>query len=247
MLTKAKPQPPEHPRRFYKAVDAVASGLGFVVRLDGRDIRTPQGEKLCLPTLKLACLIAGEWKAQGEHILLPEMPATRLAQTAVDHVAGMRDAVAGEVAKYASSDLLCYFADSPKSLVDEQIRHWGPVLDWAEAELGLRFERATGIIHKPQPAQTIEQVKTLALRLDDFELAGLAHAATLYGSAMLALAVERGELTAGAAFDLSRLDEAHQESQWGVDEEAAIRTGRMRQEAQMLQAWFEALRSHTPV
>jgi chaperone required for assembly of F1-ATPase len=116
------------------------------------------------------------------------------------------------------------------------------VLDWAESQLGLKFERATGVIHKRQPAQTIEQVKTLALRLDDFALAGLAHAAGLYGSAVLALAVERGELTAGTAFELSRLDEAHQEGQWGVDEEAAIRTGRMRGEAQMLQAWFEALR-----
>jgi chaperone required for assembly of F1-ATPase len=247
MLTKAKSQAPEHPRRFYKLVEAVASGPGFVVRLDGRDIRTPMGEKLCLPTLKLACLIAEEWKAQGELIVLPDMPATRLAQTAVDHVGGAREAVAGEVARYASSDLLCYFADSPKSLVDEQDQHWGPVLDWAESQLGLKFERATGVIHKRQPAQTIEQVKTLALRLDDFALAGLAHAAGLYGSAVLALAVERGELTAGTAFELSRLDEAHQESQWGVDEEAAIRTGRMRGEAQMLQGWFEALRPHAVV
>lgn len=246
MLTKAKPQPPEHPRRFYRQVDAVASGPGFVVRLDGRDIRTPQGEKLCLPTLALACLIAKEWEAQSELIVLPDMPATRLAQTAVDHVSASREAVAGEIARYAGSDLLSYFADAPKSLVDQQIHHWGPVLDWAENELGLRFERTTGIIHKPQPAGTIEQVKALALRLDDFALAGLAHASALYGSAILALAVERGQLTGDTAFELSRLDEAHQEGQWGVDEEAAIRTGRMRREAEMLQEWFQALRSRAP-
>lgn len=247
MLTKAKSQAPEHPRRFYKLVEAVASGPGFVVRLDGRDIRTPQGEKLCLPTLAMAELIAAEWRAQQAFIRLPDMPATRLAQTVVDHVSGAREPVAAEVAHYAASDLLCYFADAPKSLVDQQIHHWGPVLDWAQTELGLKFARATGIIHKPQPAATLEQVKALALRLDDFALAGLAHAAALFGSAILALAVERGELTASTAFELSRLDEAHQEGQWGVDEEAAARTARMAGEAQMLQAWFEALRSHAPV
>lgn len=243
MLTKAKPQPQERPKRFYKQVDARACGQGFCVRLDDRAIRTPQGESLELPTLALAELIAGEWAAQGEHIVLPDMPATRLAHTAIDAVAERRDAVAAEVAHYAGSDLLCYFADGPQALVDEQVHHWGPVLEWAETDLGLRFERATGIVHKPQPAQTLELVKALALRLDDFALAGLAHAAGLYGSAILAFAVERGELTGETAFELSRLDEAHQERQWGVDEEAAARTARLRHEAAVLDAWFKALRS----
>ena len=33
------PQSPERPRRFYKLVEAVASGEGFVVRLDQRGNR----------------------------------------------------------------------------------------------------------------------------------------------------------------------------------------------------------------
>lgn len=244
MLTKAKPEPQERPKRFYKQVDARACGQGFCVRLDDRPIRTPQGAALELPTLSLAELVAGEWAAQGEHIVLPDMPATRLAHTAIDAVAEAREATAAEVARYAASDLLCYFADAPQSLVDQQVQHWGPVLDWAETDLGLTFERATGVIHKAQPPQTIDLVRTLALRLDDFALAGLAHAAGLYGSAILAFAVERRELTGETAFELSRLDEAHQERQWGVDEEAAARTARLTAEARMLQAWFEALRSH---
>ena len=49
-------------------------------------------------------------------------------------------------------------------------------------------------------------------------------AAGLFGSAILALALQRGRLTGEAAFDLSRLDEAFQEEQWGVDAEAAVRS-----------------------
>ena len=243
MMTKGKSQAPERPRRFYKAVEAVAAGRGFTVCLDGRQILTPQGAKLCLPTLAMAETVAAEWAAQGEQIVLPDMPATRLAHTAIDAVAQAREGTAAEVARFAESDLLCYFAEGPKSLVDQQVTHWGPVLAWAERDLKVYLKRTTGIVHQPQPPEMLERVEALALALDDFALTGLAHAASLFGSAILALAVERGELTGETAFDLSRLDEAHQESQWGVDDEAAARTARMRAEAIMLQAWFEALRA----
>ena len=72
-------------------------------------------------------------------------------------------------------------------------------------------------------------------------LTGLATAVPLLGSAVLGLALQRGALSGDAAFDLSRLDEAFQESRWGVDEEAAARTAARRAEAQLLERWFRAL------
>jgi chaperone required for assembly of F1-ATPase len=51
----------------------------------------------------------------------------------------------------------------------------------------------------------------------------------------------RGWLTGEAAYDLSRVDEAFQEEQWGVDAEALERTERLRLEARMLDDWFRAL------
>jgi chaperone required for assembly of F1-ATPase len=146
------------------------------------------------------------------------------------------------VARYAGSDLLCYFAEEPQRLVQRQALAWSPLLDWAEAELGLRLERTAGIVHCPQPPETLARVQALAAELDDFALAGLAHATPLFGSAVLALAVQRRRLSGPEAFAVSRLDEAHQEEQWGVDEEAAARTARLQMEAEMLDAWFPALR-----
>ena len=81
----------------------------------------------------------------------------------------------------------------------------------------------------------------LALDLDDFGLSALAHAAGLFGSAVLALALQRGRLSGQAAHDLARLDEAWQEKQWGVDGEAAIRTEGRLAEALWLERWFRAL------
>jgi chaperone required for assembly of F1-ATPase len=66
-------------------------------------------------------------------------------------------------------------------------------------------------------------------------------ATALYGSAILALAVQRERLTAEEAFELSRVDEAFQQEKWGVDEEAAMRTALHRAEAVMIGSWFQAL------
>ncbi len=220
---------------------APAEGGGVAVLLDGRQPRTPNGAKLVLPAAALAELVAEEWTAQGDVIAFAAMPATRLAFTVIDHIGRAREAVAEEVARYAAADLLCYFAEGPASLARDQEARWAPLLDWAKTELGLHFVRTTGIVHTPQPDATVQAVKALAEALDDFALAALAHAAGLYGSAVLALAVQRGRLSAPEAFELSRLDEAFQEARWGVDAEAAERTAHMAAEAAMLERWFRAL------
>jgi len=84
-------------------------------------------------------------------------------------------------------------------------------------------------------------VRDLALWLDDFALTGLATAVPLLGSAVLGLALQRGALTGEAAFDLSRLEEAFQEEQWGIDADNAERTALRRAEAMLLERWFKAL------
>ncbi len=241
MLTKGKSEAPSRPKRFYASAGIGAVGQGFNVLLDGRPVKTPEGAALVLPTSALAQLVAAEWGLQGEHILLAEMPATRLAFTAVDRAAGARAEVAAQIARYAGSDVLCYFAEEPTALVERELAHWGPVLDWAERALGLALERAVGIIHRPQPPAALERAKALALELDDFALTGLVSASGLFASAVLAFALQRGQLSGEAAFELSRLDEAFQEEKWGVDAEAAERNAGLRRQAVALERWFKAL------
>ncbi len=241
MLTRGKAQSAELPRRFYAKASSGPVGAGHGVMLDGRPVRTPAGARLELPTAALAALLAAEWQAQGERIAMADMPATRLAFTTVDAVSVARDALAAEVGRWAGADALCYFADGPASLVERELLLWGPMLDWAGETLGLELVRVTGLVHQPQPPVTLQRATALALELDDYALAGLAMAAGLFGSAVLALALQRGRLGGEAALDLSRLDEAFQEEQWGVDAEAALRTARMRSEAVMLERWFQAM------
>jgi chaperone required for assembly of F1-ATPase len=240
-LRKGFHEPAEKPKRFYKLVSLAEAEGGWQVQLDGRTLRTPKGQKLVLPTSAAAEEVAAEWDAQAQVIEMAVMHATRLANTAIETIGRSREGVADQIAQYAGSDLVCYFADDPAALIARQEASWGPVLRQAEAEEGLRFERCVGIIHRDQPPQTLSRVREIALALDDFTLAGLAFGTSLFGSAVLGLAVQRGWLAGEDAYDLSRVDEAFQEEKWGIDEEAAERVARLRGEAAVLDRWFRAL------
>ncbi|MBS0362867.1 MAG: ATPase [Proteobacteria bacterium] len=234
-------EPGDKPRRFYSSVSVAAMNGGFTVTLDGRTLRGPKGAPTVLPTEPLAALVAEEWAGQGETLELAAMAATRLANTAIESIPQAREPTAQQVADYAGTELLCYRAEGPTGLVARQAAQWDPILSRAETELGLTFIPATGIVHQPQPPQTLERVKTLALQLDDFALTGLAFGVPLLGSAVLSFGLMRGWFHPDEAFDLSRLDEAWQEEKWGVDEEAAERTALLRGEAGLLGRWFAAL------
>ncbi|MBF0665332.1 MAG: ATPase, partial [Brevundimonas sp.] len=120
----------ERLKRFWKTVDVAKGEGGWSVALDGRTPRTPAGAPLTLPTEAAARLAADEWAAQSEFLDPADMPATRLAATAIDRVGQAREAVADEIAAFAGSDLVCYLADHPAALAVEQAREWTPWRDW---------------------------------------------------------------------------------------------------------------------
>ena len=231
----------ERLKRFWKTAEVKQGEGGWAVLLDGRSPRTPAGAPVVLPTQAAARMVADEWAAQGEFLDPATMPAQRLAATAIDRVSQVREAVADEIAAYAGSDALCYPADAPGSLVEQQARDWTPWLDWAARDLGVPLVSSSGVIHRAQDPAAVARVRELALELDDFALTGLAALTPLLGSAVLALAVQRGALSGETAFDLSRLDEAFQEGRWGVDAENAERTASRRAEAVLIDRWFKAL------
>jgi chaperone required for assembly of F1-ATPase len=240
-LRKGFHEPVEKPRRFYKTATVAEAAGGWSVLLDGRNLRTPKAERMLLPTRAVAEQVAEEWAAQGDTIEMAGMHATRLANTAIETIGGSREAVADQVVQYAASDLTCYYAEAPTELVARQSAAWGPLHDRIIAEYDVQFMAATGIVHRDQPPESLAKVRHIALSLDDFALAGLAFGTSLFGSAILAIALWRGWLTGEQAFALSRVDEAFQEEKWGIDAEAAERTERLRGEARMLERWFRGL------
>lgn len=211
------------PKRFYKGAEAAAAEGGFAVALDGRIARTPGRAPLVLPTPALAEAVAAEWEAQVEVIDPARMPLTRLANAAIDGVAREREAVAAEIVKYAASDLVCYRAEYPDRLVERQTALWDPVVTFARTDLGARFVLAAGVMFVEQTEQALQAVNRAVPRDDPFVLAALSTMTTLSGSALLALAVLRGKLSAEAAWEAAEVDEAWNAELWGLDAEAEAR------------------------
>ncbi|WP_274427147.1 ATP12 family chaperone protein [Chelativorans sp. YIM 93263] len=222
---------PSLSKRFYKKAGVGSDGERYTAELDGRVVRTPAGSEMALPTKQAAELVAHEYDAQEEQINPMTMPITRLVNTAIDGVASDVQAVAEDILRFASSDLLCYRAEGPERLIALQAEAWDPVLDWAEAEMGARFVLAEGVMHVEQPRQTIAAVSAhLRPRRDPFRIAALHLMTTLTGSAILALAVEANAIAADEAWKAAHVDEDWNIAQWGEDAEASERRAARRRD-----------------
>ncbi|MBA3448563.1 MAG: ATPase, partial [Pseudaminobacter sp.] len=152
------------------------------------------------------------------------MPVYRLVNSAIDGVARDPLAVRADILRFASSDLVCYRAGAPEGLVEQQNKAWDSVLEWARDALGARLVLAEGVIYVEQPQAAIAVVAAhLDQRLAPLRLAAIHLMTSLTGSALLALAVEAGELDARAAWLAAHVDEDWQTDQWGRDTEAMVR------------------------
>jgi len=204
-------------RRFYRDATVRDDPAGFAVALDGRPIRTPARYVLAAPRRPLADAIAAEWRAQAELIDPATMPMTRLANTIIDGVAAAQDEVAGEIVKYLRSDLLCYRAATPQGLVARQSQHWDPILAWAKAALGAEFATVEGITHLRQPDEAIANASA-AIPRDPWRLGAVHAVTTLTGSALIALALARGDIGLEAGWTAAHVDEDWNMQFWGRDE-----------------------------
>jgi chaperone required for assembly of F1-ATPase len=218
-------------RRFYKAVEVGEADGGYALLLDGRRARTPGRNPVAARSRALMLEAAAEWERQRETIDPVDMPLTRLLNSAIDGVAHTMAETRADILAYAGSDLLCYRAEEPETLAARQAQAFDPVLHWAADSLGARFNVTTAVMHVPQPPEALTAIRAaLDTYTDPVDLAALSVMTTLPGSALLALAVARGFLSAGAAWRAAHVDEDFQAERWGEDAEAMARGKARRRE-----------------
>jgi chaperone required for assembly of F1-ATPase len=205
-------------RRFYQQASVGVVEDDAALLLDGKLAHTPRRHPLLFRSRALAEAVAAEWQRQGTHLDPLTMPITRIVHSGLDFVVTEAGAVRADIVRFASSDLLCYRAAGPASLVQAQATAWDPILAWARERLGARFVCGEGIVPITQPPAAVTAVRTAVLTFaDGLTLAALATLTSATGSALLALAVARGRLSAREAWASAHVDEEFQERQWGID------------------------------
>jgi chaperone required for assembly of F1-ATPase len=222
---------PKPVRRFFKAVEVREADGRHALTLDGRGARTPGRNPVAAPSRALMLEVAAEWERQRETIEPADMPLTRLLNSAIDGVVHTMAETRADILGYAGSDLICYRAEEPETLVARQADAFDPVLRWAADSLGARFTVTAGVIHVAQPHAALAAIgAALETYTDPVTLAALSVMTTLTGSALLALAVARGFLSAEAAWRAAHVDEDFQAERWGEDAEATARGKARRRE-----------------
>lgn len=211
-------------KKFYKTAEAGTAPGGYVVRLDGKPLKTPLRHVLLMPTEALAAAVAAEWQAQGEEIVPSSMPLTQLASTMLDKAAGDdRAGMNRQLCEYSGSDLVCYFATHPAELVRRHEAHWRPLLAWLQQRHGVALEAVSGIQYKQQPETALKALRALIEGLNPADFTVLQAAAAATGSVTIGLALLEGRLTPEEAWQAACVDEVYQLETWGEDAEARKR------------------------
>ncbi len=206
-------------KRFYKETAVEAADGGWRVLLDGKPMRTPAKTVLGVPTRALAEAIAAEWAAVAEkaEINAALLPLTRFAATGLDRVTAQRERVIDDTAKYGASDLLCYRAHDPETLVKRQHEAWQPLLDWAAERYGARLVVASGTSFVTQPPEALAALRAAIATHSDLALSALYNLTHIAGSLVIALAMAEGRISSADAFAAAQLDELFQIERWGAD------------------------------
>lgn len=217
------------PGRFYACAETLKDDGLFVVALDAKVAKTPGGAKLGHRSRVLVDAIVEEWAQQGESIDIEAMSLTRLLTTAID-LNGETHAWRSRILNFLNTDTLCYRAVSPGALAHRQAEIWDPILTWFATYAGAELATTSSVIAIDQARDALVAVEELlADELPEVILA-LRIISEATGSAVLAFARWQSAFPHHVIFDASMVEEEFQIQRWGRDEEAELRSSRVRTE-----------------
>ena len=219
-MTETSQPKPAAAKRFYTDVTVEAADGVFSIHLDGRPIKTQSKDVLAITSATLADAIAGEWRAQGDTLDWSTLPLTAFASTTQDAGDTHHAQWVDRVLEYARTDLICYRADRPSSLVERQAAIWDPYVRWAQEVQGAELSVTTGLIAVDQTEAAIDALRVALQQMPLDRLLGVRVLTEVAGSAIIAMRLAAKDVSMADAFNAARLDEQYQREVWGEDAEA---------------------------
>ncbi|POW08935.1 hypothetical protein PSHT_09327 [Puccinia striiformis] len=168
-------------RRFWKTVDVHEQEDGqYSIRLDLRNLKTPNGNPLVLLKTKLvlATLIAREWDEQRKILKQHSLPMTSLASRAIDGLSeSEREVVVDDLMNYLNTDTICFHESKPRVLVEMQKKHWDPLLEWLKKRYQIELKvYHDSILFLKQSPEIHSQLKQIISQFDPLKLAAFERA-----------------------------------------------------------------------
>lgn len=213
---------------------------GFALVCGEKPMTTPQGRPLVVPTEKLAAALAAEWQSMGPKIKKDLLRYSPLAYVAIDIAQEKRTEMLVDLVPYIDTDLVCYRAGDIDELYAEQHTELDPLIDWIGKRFSIKLATTAGLMPVVQPEENSVLLREHLMALTAWQLAAFAVALKPLGSAVLALALLKGRLSAAEAFRLAHLEESYETGKWGEDEEKEKFLNAKRQDLQAV-AEFLAL------
>ena len=104
----------------------------YTITLDGKQLKTPSGQIVMVPTITLAHLIAIEWNSVTSHIVPNQMPIMTYVCTVLDQVRKQKAHYEQLCFQYVMTDTLGYPAHptSEPILYRQQQKAWYPIQHW---------------------------------------------------------------------------------------------------------------------
>lgn len=206
------------PKRFYDRVDVFQEDpKSHAVTVDGKVVRTPKRQLLATPSLPLSLAIAAEWDAQDTRLRPSSMPLTALAFAALDIAPHFREKITSAILRFVHTDSVTVRADTPKELVEYQNEAYADVLAHATSQ-GAHVRVARGMLDARQDVSVEHWIRDTVNDLDDWSLVAVDSAAATAKSALVAVALLHGAITAEQAVHAARSEERWQAKVWGTVE-----------------------------
>jgi chaperone required for assembly of F1-ATPase len=219
------------------------AGGTFGVALDGKPLKTPAGTEIAVASRTLAEAMVAEWqgcvpRGKAPKINFAKLPLTRIVGTALDRIPPKRAEILDELIAYAETELLCFRAAEPASLVERQAKIWQPLLDWLALSYDAPLIVSHSIAAPDQPPSSLAALRKAMAAMDDLKLAGIGVAVAASGSLVVSLALADGRIDAAQAFDACELDASFQIERWGEDSESTARRAGVRSELIVAERFF---------
>lgn len=191
----------------------------FVIKLNGKEMKTPMSNSLRVPNMTLALAIANEWRGRSRRkkLNITSMYLTTMAYEAIDNPFGEEaETLVDSILEYLKFDTVRFRDTQNQELLAKQSRHWDPMIGWIEHEfhchLPIDYNALTDT--NSVPDGTMKIFKQHLLSHERWPLIGARFITQNLKSFVLASSLMTRFLTPEQAVELARLETKHQTDKW---------------------------------